>query len=154
MIKYSKVNGKPHKNKRQLAERIDEKLRAAGLHAGQEEFDPVELMATIGVEAFDEGDKALAIVALKEVAQYVRPKLAPMQAPDERDIGMEAEEKKSRILNLLSNMGVPVNFDESADPQEVKVLVERDGLTPEEASAIIANRSDTVHPPLIEHEKP
>lgn len=104
---YSSVLGKPHKNKKELAARIDEKLRSLRLHAGPHEFDPVEMMAIIGAEAYDEGDKHLALVAFKEMAQYVRPRLAPKQVEEKPEVE-NPEIKRDRILDRLERMGVPI----------------------------------------------
>lgn len=104
---YSSVLGKPHKSKKELAARIDEKLRSLRLHAGPNEFDPVEMMAIIGAEAYDEGDKHLALVAFKEMAQYVRPRLAPKQFEEKPEVE-NPEVKRDRILDRLQSMGVPI----------------------------------------------
>lgn len=104
---YSSVMGKPHKSKKELAARIDETLRSLHLHAGPQEFDPVEMMAIIGVQAYDEGDKHLALVAFKEMAQYVRPRLAPKQVEDKPEVE-NPDVKRDRILNRLEKMGVPI----------------------------------------------
>ena len=53
--------GKPRKSKDELSERMDAKLRELRLHAGNEEFDPVVLMAIIGAEAYDKGDTVVAL---------------------------------------------------------------------------------------------
>jgi len=125
------TTGKPHKNKRELAERIDATARAMGLHAGNKEFDPVERLAIIGMQAEDSGDVQVAVVCYKEYAQYVRPKLAPMQHVEEADRGMEIEEKKERLTVLLDNMGVnvePASLSDRAD-----ALATRLGITYEDA---------------------
>lgn len=103
---YSSRHGKPHKTKKELAARIDAKLRQLRLHSGLDEFDPVEMMALIGAEAYDEGDKHLALVAFKEVSQYVRPKLANVQV--EAEVEHTVVPARLRSIQMAKQMGLPV----------------------------------------------
>ncbi len=129
---YSSRLGKPHKNKKELAERIDRKLRAMHLHAGHAEFDPVEMMALIGAEAYDEGDKHLALVAFKEVSQYVRPKLAATTIEHKK---VPQPHSRTRILGAFSRMGVKVEASDAS--HLVQEVMERDGITYEEAAQVV-----------------
>lgn len=125
---YSSKRGKPHKNKIELAARIDAKLRSLRLHAGTAEFDPVEMMAIIGAEAYDEGDKHLALVAFKEVSQYVRPKLASTTIEHKPE---SEPASKLHVLQAFQRMGVAIKTD---DPTSlIREAMEHDGLTYEEA---------------------
>lgn len=118
---YSKAWGKPHKNKRELAARIDRKLRELKLHHGPDEFDPIELLAIMGAEAFDQGDVQVAIVALREVAQYVRPKLAPKQAEAAEEEPPSEASKKLRIMSAFRKVGVQLK---EIDPAKFQAFVE------------------------------
>lgn len=69
------TTGKLNKTKADLMLAIDDKLREMGLHNGTDAFDPVMMMAIIGAEAYDEGDRMLSLAAFREMAHYVRPKL-------------------------------------------------------------------------------
>lgn len=128
-IPYSKKFGRPHKSKDELAARIDAKLRDMRLHAGQAQFDPVEMMAVIGAEAYRDGDTQVALVAFKEVAQYVRPKLATTTIEHKEEPGTVS---RLEVLGAFARMGVKI---ESEDPHKlVQELVEREGISYEEAA--------------------
>lgn len=99
--------GKPRKSKDELSERMDAKLRELRLHAGNEEFDPVVLMAIIGAEAYDKGDTVVALAAMKEVAQYVRPKLSSVNF--EGKVEVEAVDSRIKTIEMARRMGVPVD---------------------------------------------
>lgn len=133
---YSSRHGKPHKNKMELAARIDHKLRKLHLHAGQEEFDPVEMMALIGAEAYDQGDKHLALVAFKEVSQYVRPKLASTTIEHKATPELHS---RTRILGAFAKMGVKVEIGDAA--ALVEEVMEREGLTYEEAAQVVEEQT-------------
>lgn len=142
---YSSRHGKPHKNKKELAERIDRKLRTLHMHAGHEEFDPVEMMALIGAEAYDEGDKHLALVAFKEVSQYVRPKLAATTI--EHKASPEPH-SRTQILGAFSRMGVKIDANDAS--VLVQEVMEREGLTYEEAAVVVEEQTGVeVLPNLI-----
>lgn len=129
MTKYSKHHGRPHKNKDELAARIDAKLREMRLHAGPDQFDPVVLMAAIGAEAYAEKDVQVALVAFREVAQYVRPKLAA--APPQEETEHTGIVSRARVLGAFARMGVKVE----ADPQRlVEDIMTNEGLTYEQAA--------------------
>lgn len=129
---YSSRHGKPHKNKKELAERIDRKLRSLHLHSGQAEFDPVEMMALIGAEAYDNGETHLALVAFKEVSQYVRPKLASTTVEHKET---PQPHSRTRILGAFRSMGVNVEVKEVKDAAAlVQEVMDREGLTYEEAA--------------------
>lgn len=133
---YSSRNGKPHKNKKELAERIDRKLRSLHMHAGREEFDPVEMMALIGAEAYDEGDKHLALVAFKEVSQYVRPKLASTTIEQKTT---PEPHSRTRILGAFARMGVKVEASDATTL--VQEVMDREGLTYEEAAVVVEEQT-------------
>ncbi|MBK6468847.1 MAG: hypothetical protein IPF96_19960 [Rhodobacter sp.] len=91
-----------------MSERMDAKLRELRLHAGNEEFDPnVVLMAIIGAEAYDKGDTVVALAAMKEVAQYVRPKLSSVNF--EGKVEIEAVDSRIKTIEMARRMGVPVD---------------------------------------------
>lgn len=108
-MRYSsgRKTGKPTKSKDELSERMDAKLRELRLHAGNEEFDPVVLMAIIGAEAYDKGDTIVALAAVKEVAQYVRPKLSSVNF--EGKLEVETADSRIKTIEMARRMGVPVD---------------------------------------------
>lgn len=129
-IHYSKKFGRPHKSKDELASRIDAKLRDMRLHSGKAQFDPVEMLAIIGAEAYRDGDVQVAVVCFKEVATYVRPKLAPITEPEVKED--HAPVSRLEVLRAFSRMGVKI---ESDDPHRlVQELVEKEGISYEEAA--------------------
>jgi len=126
---YSSRHGRPHKSKDELAARIDAKLRDLRLHSGKGQFDPVEMMAVIGAEAYRDGDTQVALVAFKEVACYTRPKLAPISAPEARE--EPASVSRVQVLGAFARMGVKI---ESDDPHRlVRELMDVEGITYEQA---------------------
>lgn len=136
MRSYSTRDSKPHKNKKKLAARIDHKLRKLHLHAGAEEFNPVEMMALIGAEAYDQGDNHLALVAFKEVSQYVRPKLARTTIEHKATPELHS---RTRILGAFAKMGVKVEIGDAA--ALVEEVMEREGLTYEEAAQHVEDQT-------------
>jgi predicted PilT family ATPase len=108
-MRYSsgRKTGKPTKSKDELSERIDAKLRELRLHAGNEEFDPVVLMAIIGAEAYDKGDTIVALAAMKEVAQYVRPKLSSVNF--EGKLEVETVDSRIKTIEMARRLGAPVD---------------------------------------------
>lgn len=125
---YSSKHGKPHKSKRELAERIDARLREMRLHAGPEEFDPVEMMGIIGAEAYDEGDKHLALVAFKEMAQYVRPKLANVHV--EAEVETTVVDGIAKSVQMAKQLGLPTE-------KLVLQFAAREGIDLEEAARLL-----------------
>lgn len=103
----SRKTGKPTKSKDELSERMDAKLRELRLHAGNEEFDPVVLMAIIGAEAYDKGDTIVALAAMKEVAQYVRPKLSSVNF--EGKLEVETMDSRIKTIEMARRLGAPVD---------------------------------------------
>ena len=127
-IPYSSRHGRPHKSKDELAARIDRKLRDMRLHSGQSQFDPVEMMAVIGAEAYRDKDIQVALVAFKEVAQYVRPKLATTTIEHKEE---PAQVSRVHVLGAFARMGVKI---ESDDPHRlVQELMDNEGISYEEA---------------------
>jgi hypothetical protein len=108
-MRYSsgRKTGKPTKSKDELSERMDAKLRELRLHAGNEEFDPVVLMAIIGAEAYDKGDTIVALAAMKEVAQYVRPKLSSVAF--EGKLEVETVDSRIKTIEMARRLGAPVD---------------------------------------------
>lgn len=128
-IPYSSRHGRPHKSKDELASRIDAKLRDMRLHSGKAQFDPVEMLAIIGAEAYRDGDVQVAVVCFKEVATYVRPKLAPITEPEDKED--HAPVSRLEVLGAFARMGVRI---ESDDPHRlVQELVEQEGISYGEA---------------------
>lgn len=127
-IPYSSRHGRPHKSKDELAARIDRKLRDMRLHSGQSQFDPVEMMAVIGAEAYRDKDVQVALVAFKEVAQYVRPKLATTTIEHKEE---PAQVSRVHVLGAFARMGVKI---ESDDPHRlVQELMDNEGISYQEA---------------------
>lgn len=128
-IPYSSRHGRPHKSKDELAARIDRKLRDMRLHSGQAQFDPVEMLAVIGAEAYRDKDIQVAVVCFKELACYVRPKLAPISAPEAKE--EPAQVSRVDVLGAFARMGVKITSD---DPQRlVQELMDNEGISYEEA---------------------
>lgn len=130
VTRYSTAHGRPHKSKKELAERIDAKLRELRLHAGHDEFDPVLMMAIIGAEAYDTGDHAMALVAFKEVSQYVRPKLATVAVEHKDEPPIPS---KARVMGALARMGVKVEATREDALNLVRDMMDREGISYEEA---------------------
>lgn len=64
-------------------------------------------MAIIGAEAYDKGDTVVALAAMKEVAQYVRPKLSSVNF--EGKVEIEAVDSRIKTIEMARRMGVPVD---------------------------------------------
>lgn len=101
-----KSTGKPQKDKLELADRIDRKLRDLRLHAGNEEWDPVVGMAIIGADAYKKGDDQMALVAMREVAKYVRPQLKAVEHSGEVEVN--SIDAKVEAVKVLVQLGFPI----------------------------------------------
>lgn len=109
------MTGKVHKTKIELQDAIDKKLRELGLHNGLDAFDPVMLMTIIAAEAYDEGDKMLSLVALKEVAHYMRPKLqATKFVVEDKTPDVDVIGAKERFMQMAAGSD-PDAFDKLVD---------------------------------------
>lgn len=142
MANTSRSTGKPMKSARELAERIDRKLRAMKLHSGADEWDPVEAMAVVGADAFKKGDDMLAVACYKEVARYVRPSLKPKEMDDE-DPHKQADDKKQRAAALLMQHGIAL-------PEHLKDMPAP--YIPDHIQERIAISGDTLEPDVEDAE--
>ena len=110
------LNGTQKGSRAALQSAIDKKLREMKLHSGQDEFDPLVLMAIIACEAYDTKQLELALVASSKLAEYLRPKIAPQPDPEPpapAAYEFDIVEKRNQLAQLLGVTYEDVMGDEA-----------------------------------------